>query len=284
MCAMSYSYELFDYICPNGHRNQFEFLHAPSTQLAPPQMLPCSGCNYQLIPVTVSQPLLCNFKDNDAKDFTKRKYVESCAYHEAGHVVIGSVGRIPLRKQGICIDQKGAGYSHYKTMRLTGVKNVGRDPRRDKAIRSTQAGYLSQEKYYLRFFKQLPPSGSSNDTNYVNGLLDEMYDSRQQFFEEKDRLAAETQQLVNQHWQAIEAIAQTLIRKTPETQAPRSGERRWSTQLFERRLDRYEVVAQLNHFNIPASVEVAGVLASLVRKAGFALGYLSEVGRESESK
>jgi hypothetical protein len=106
-----------------------------------------------------------------------------------------------------------------------------------------------------------------------------MYDSRQQFFDEKDRLAAETQQLVNQHWQAIEGIAQTLIRRTPKTQAPRSGGRRWSTQLFERQLDGYEVVEQLKHFNIPASVELSGVFASLVRKTAFALGYLSEVRR-----
>jgi hypothetical protein len=277
---MSYSYELFEYTCPSGHKNQFEFLHTPDAQSALPQMLPCSGCNYKLIPVTLSQPLPCSFTENDVKDFRKRKYVESCAYHEAGHVVIGVLRRIPLRKAGIRVDQEGAGYSQYKTIKLTGVKNVGCDPKREDAIRSTQAGYVSQEKYYRRFFKQLPPSGSFNDTNYINALLDEMYDSRQQFVDEKDRLAAETQQLVNQQWQAIEAVAQTLIKKTPKSQAPRSGERRWSTQLLQRQLDGYEIVALLNQFNMRASVELAGVLASVVRKVGFGLGYLHEATRE----
>jgi hypothetical protein len=281
---MTYSYELFEYTCQGGHKNQFEFLHAPDAQAALPQMLPCSDCNYKLIPVSLTQPLQCNFTDNDARDFCKRKYVESCAYHEAGHVVIGAVGRIPLRKQGIRVDQEGMGYSHYKTMKVTGVRHVGRDPKREKAIRSTQAGYMSQEKYYLRFFKQLPPSGSFHDTNYINGLLDEMYDSRQQFFDEKNRLAAETQQLVNQHWQAIEAVAQTLIKKTPKSQAPLSGERRWSTQLSEKQLDGYEVVALLTQFNIRASVELAGVVAFIARKVGFALGYLYEVRQDASSK
>jgi hypothetical protein len=226
--------------------------------------------------------LPCNFTESDVKDFRKRKYVESCAYHEAGHVVIGAIGRIPLRQAGIRVDQEGAGYSHYKTMKVKGVKNVGRDPKREKAIRSTQAGYISQEKYYLRFFKQLPPSGSFNDTNYINALLDEMYDARQQFFDEKDRLTAEAQQLVDQHWQAIEAIAQTLMKKTPKSQAPGTGERRWSTQLLQRQLDGYEVVTLLNQFNIRASVELAGALVSVARKIGFALGYFHEATLERD--
>lgn len=275
--TMTYSYELFEYTCASGHKNQFEFLRVPDAQSAPPQILPCSGCKYRLIPVTLGQPLPCNFTDNDVKDFRKRKYVESCAYHEAGHVVIGAVERIPLRKEGIRVDQEGAGYSHYKTMRVTGVKNVGRDPKREKAIRSTQAGYITQERFYLRFFRQLPPSGAFNDTNYINTLLEEMYDSRQQFFDERDRLAAETQQLVNDHWPAIETIAQTLIQKTPKSQAPRTGERRWSTQLWEKQLDGYELVALLNQCDIRASVELPGPLAAVVRRVGFVLGYLHEI-------
>jgi hypothetical protein len=38
-------------------------------------------------------------------------YVESCAYHEAGHIVIAAVQNMPLRQRGIRNDQVGNGYS-----------------------------------------------------------------------------------------------------------------------------------------------------------------------------
>lgn len=274
---MSYSFQVFDYICPASHTNEFSIAYDLNVPIHFPQMLPCSSCNYKLVPALLVPKRECNFSESDFYKFQDAKYVESSAYHEAGHVVVGVVEGIPLRKDGIRIDQKGAGYSHYRTMRLSGATSVGPDRKREKAVRSAQAGYIAQEKFYRRFFNQLPPSGSCEDINYINGLLDEMYEGRQEFFDAKDELYKETQQLVGQHWQAIEALAQTLLKKTWKSQAPPSGERRWSTQLAERRVHGYEVVALLQQFEISTSVEVSGTLESFVRGIGFALGYLSGV-------
>jgi len=281
---MPYISERFEYTCEQNHRNQFDIAY-PMTgrgifsdqpeQPRLPQMLPCSGCKYKLVSANLVSQSKGDYSEIDFYKFRETKYMESSAYHEAGHVVIGAAEKIPLRKDGIRIDQKGAGFSHYKAMKLSGASNIGPDPEREKAIRSTQAGYAAQSRYHLRFFDRLPPAGSSHDEDYINGLLEEMYDGRQQFFDAKNKLAAETEQLVDQHWQAIEAVAQTLLKKEWKSQALPSGERRWSTQLWEKKMDGYEVVALLKQFDTLASVELSGGLALLVRGLGFGLGYLS---------
>lgn len=82
-----------------------------------------------------------------------------------------------------------------------------------------------------------------------------MYSNRDQFLAAKDKLAGETNQLVDQYWQAIEALAQTLWAKEWKSQAPPSSERRWSTQLAEKKIDGNEVVALLRQFGISVAVQ-----------------------------
>ena len=261
---MSYFFDRFEYICPENHLNQFEIAYFVNqsgvfgTTPHParlPSMLPCSGCNYELVPASLVPQLHCNYSELDFGKFQDAKYVESCAYHEAGHAVIAAVQQMPLKAGGIRIDQKGSGFSHYQVTKLSGCASIGPDPEREKAIRSTQAGYIAQEKFYLRFFDRLPPSGSSHDSDYIRGLLEEMYSGRNDFFDAMNKLAGETQQLVGEHWQAIEALAQTLLKKEWESQAPPSGERRWSTQLAQKKMDGSEIVALLQQHQISASVQ-----------------------------
>jgi hypothetical protein len=218
-------------------------------------MLPCLGCNYNLVPASLVLQLHCDYTELDFGKFQDAKYVESCAYHEAGHAVIAAAQQIPLKAGGICIDQKGSGFSHYQVRKLIGCTSVGPDPEREKVIRPTQAGYIAQEKFYLRFFDRLPPSGSSHDADYIRGLLEEMYSGRNDFFDAMNKLAGETRQLVEERWHAIEALARTLLRKEWESQAPPSGERRWSTQLAQKKMDGAEVVALLRQYQISASVQ-----------------------------
>lgn len=283
---MPYVSEWFEYKCEQNHHNKFRIAYPTTgdgifgyepTQPKLPEVLPCSGCNYKLVRANLKSISKGDYSEVDFYKFQESTYAESSAYHEAGHVVVGAVEKIPLRKDGIRIDQKGAGYSHYKTLLLSGASNIGSDPRRESAIRSTQAGYFAQEQYYRRFFNHLPPSGSSEDEKYINGLLEEMYSDRDQFLDSKSRLAAETQHLVQRYWQAIEAVAQTLLKKEWRSQAPPSGERRWSAQLLQKKMDGYEIVVLLKQFDLRASVKLSGGLASLVSVCGFALGYLSAI-------
>jgi hypothetical protein len=260
---MSYYFDRFEYWCAETHHSVFDLAYvadepnpfAESKPLRLPEKLPCSDCQYKLVPVSLVLQTHSNLSEVDFYKFQEDKYVESVAYHEAAHVVVAAAQQIPLRERGIRIDQKGSGFSHYEVVKPDGSTNLGAEPKREKTIRSTQAGYIAQEKFYLRFFDRLPPSGSSDDTDGINRLVEEMYSGRTICEDAKSKLFAEAHQLVEQYWQAIEALAQTLLRKEWESQAPPSGERRWSTQLAQKKMDGAEVVALLQQYQISASLQ-----------------------------
>jgi hypothetical protein len=42
-----------------------------------------------------------------------QQYVDSCAYHEAGHTVVAVALGMPLRDRGVHIDTMGNGISYY---------------------------------------------------------------------------------------------------------------------------------------------------------------------------
>jgi hypothetical protein len=261
---MSYYLDRFEYTCARGHANQFETAHFASEpdgalpEPAPtklPSELPCSGCNYKLIRVSLMRILHCNLSERDFYTFQDTKYVESVAYHEAGHAVIAAIQQIPLKDRGIRIDQKGSGFSHYKATKPNGSRNLGSEARREATIRSVQAGFIAQERFYLRFNDRLPPSGACWDTNDINALIEEMYSDRATCEDAKFRLWNEAKELVERHWMAIEALAQALLKKEWSSQAPPPGERRWSTQLREKKMERLEIVALLKEFQISALIE-----------------------------
>jgi hypothetical protein len=260
---MSYYFDRFEYWCAEGHHSVFDLAYVgdepnPFAESKPPclpERLPCSGCQYKLVPVSLVRQIHSNLSEMDFYKFKEDKYVESVAYHEAAHVVVAAVQQIPLREGGIRIDQKGSGFSHCGVVKPDGSTKLGAEPKREKTIRSTRAGYIAQERFYLRFFDRLPPSGSSTDTDGINTLVEEMYSGKTACEDAKSKLFAEAQQLVEKYWQAIEALAQTLLKKEWETQAPPSGERRWSTQLAQKKMDGAEVVVLLQQYQISASVQ-----------------------------
>jgi hypothetical protein len=261
---MPFMFDIFEYTCPQGHLNKFHLAYPVAEgcifdQVQPqtpklPERLPCTQCNYTLVPANLISKCPGHYSEVDFYKFKDQKYTESAAYHEAAHVVISTVERITLRKDGIRIDQKGAGFSHYKTVQPTGVTNVGSDPEREKDIRSTMAGYIAQKGYYRRFFDYLPPAGSSYDDDHVVNLLNEMYSNRQEFVAAKKNLSKDTEELVGKHWHAIEVLAQVLLKKEWKSQAPPSGERRWSTQLAEKKLNGDEVVEVLQQLGLSPTI------------------------------
>jgi hypothetical protein len=108
-----------------------------------------------------------------------------------------------------------------------------------------------------------------------------MYSGRNDFFDAMNKLAGETQQLVEEHWQAIETLAQALLKKEWKSQAPPSGERRWSTQLAEKKLDSFEIIAVLQQFLIsrfrPTVTDVKGWV-DLISKL-VPVGVITTIGR-----
>ena len=217
---MPYIFDIFEYTCPVGHRNEFHLAypvadngifdvqrHGPNL----PKILPCKECNYALVPANLVSKFPGSYSETDFNKFTEQKYTESAAYHEAAHVVIATEEGIPLKNEGIRIDQKGAGFSHYKTLQSSAAINVGSDLKREKDIRSTMAGYIAQREYYRRFFDDLAYAGSSHDDVHAVKLLNEMYSNAQEFRDAKDKLSKETEGLVRKHWPAIEVLAHDLL-------------------------------------------------------------------------
>src|SRR4029077_4491742 len=98
--------------------------------------------------------------------------------------------------------------------------------------------------------------GAHCDVNDINGLVEEMYSGRTACEEAKRRLWNEAIALVDRVWPVIEALAQTLLKKDWKSQAPPSGERKWSTQLREKKMDGREVVELLKRFQISVFTEL----------------------------
>lgn len=98
----------------------------------------------------------------------RNRYVESAAYHEAAHIVVGAVQEMPLRHRGIHIDPIGCGIAYYwhKTPGTDGTV-----VERQRTIISTAAGYIAQEKYYPK----CPDAGAYGDQEKVEALLDELH-------------------------------------------------------------------------------------------------------------
>ena len=75
-------------------------------------------------------------------------YVESCAYHEAGHTVVAVSLEMPLRKRGVHVDTIGNGISYY-WFRVPGDPNNNQADvlERERTIISTYAGFNAQKKF-----------------------------------------------------------------------------------------------------------------------------------------
>src|ERR1017187_68943 len=94
------------------------------------------------------------------------RYVESAAYHEAGHVVVAAVLGLSLRPEGIRINRFGGGHASYCCKKPDGSRDVGAEVQREQTIVATMAGYIAQSKFYIDgCHHQCPPAGGCDDTN-----------------------------------------------------------------------------------------------------------------------
>jgi hypothetical protein len=262
MTAMPYYLDRWDYICPNGHRNTIDKSYlatepsdsAVAFSASFPSKLPCGGCQYKLILPTADSVLHCNISEFDYERTKENKLAESAAYHEAAHSVIAAVQKLRIDRRGLRIDQRGSGISYFKFAKPEGRVNLGPEVERERTIRSTQAGFIAQERFFKRFYAALGRAGSSSDADGIRALLEEMYGTRDECQTAEAKLLAETEKLVDANWNAIEALGQTLLSKQWEPQAPPSGERRWASQTAQKRMTGTEVVELLRQFLIEAEL------------------------------
>ncbi|MDE3181340.1 MAG: hypothetical protein KGM47_16985 [Acidobacteriota bacterium] len=149
----------------------------------------------------------------------RARYVESAAYHEAGHVVVAAVQNMPLQERGVCVDGKGSGVSYYWHRDPGDGATSPRDQlERERTIIALHAGRISQGK----FFPDCPEEASASDRSTICELLEEMHPANHTARSNTNaKLQMKADGMVSKNWDAIKELANALLGKTP--QVPTKG-------------------------------------------------------------
>lgn len=182
------------------------------------------------------------------------RWVESAAYHEAGHTTAAALQEMPLRERGIHVDSEGSGISYY-WHRLPGdLANLERDRcERERTIIALCAGPISQRT----FFPHCPEEDWVSDRAMICALLEEMHrpDPAARSAAENN-LRNKAEELVSKRWSVIEGLASALLAK-PETPLPPTEiEQKWShgKKGIEKWMRGSEVGEFFRRFHIAASI------------------------------
>ena len=182
------------------------------------------------------------------------RYIESAAYHEAGHITAAVIQEMPLRERGIHVDLKGSGISLYWRRTPGNLENTEQDRiERELTITAVFAGWVAQKT----FFPDTPESDWDGDRREVGLLLDEMYSndvnartaSQAELWEKASKLVA-------QHWSGIESLAKTLWAKPTTQQSPAEIAQNWShgQTTLEKCMSGSEVVEFFKKLGVPCHV------------------------------
>ena len=187
------------------------------------------------------------------------KYVNSTAYHEAGHIVVAAVQQMPMRNLGVRMDSLGCGKAFYWRRVPDGSRNnVGPDAERERTIISTSAGYIAQKRFYgdslTEDIKKYMEFSANPDTSLVIELLEEMYSGdRVLWFQARKLLYDQSVQLVDDHWKAIDTLEGSLLSRAWEPrQTNTDADGRWSVDDREKRLHGIEILHILEPLGINA--------------------------------
>jgi hypothetical protein len=175
------------------------------------------------------------------------------AYHESAHAVVFVVLGLPLQNAGIHIDTIGGGIT-FNLHRKPGddPNNTSADiTERERSITAIKAGYIAN----LKLDPGCPPAVAADDRREEIDLLNEMYSRDEKAWSDADnRLRTESQKLVDQYWNAIEAVARALLAK-PVTLRPPESRTKWrSPDSHERWIGGHEIDTILRTFELNAIV------------------------------
>lgn len=169
------------------------------------------------------------------------EYAEGVAYHEAAHMVVAAVQKLPLRQSGLRMSQNGEGLACNKYKQPDGSANVGPDSCREHTIVAALAGQIGHSEVYPA---AATDSNAWHDTKLVIDLLGEMYPTRATQFDAWAELFERAKELVKQHWAPIEALAKVLWAKPWSREHPR-----------EKRVEGDEIMILLRQFGISAALD-----------------------------
>jgi hypothetical protein len=184
----------------------------------------------------------------------KEEYVNSAAYHEAGHTVIAAVQGLWLRVGGIRVDPEGNGIAYYGHRLPGDLASSARDQQeRERTIVALHAGKFAQ----VRVFPECPEANWAADLDVAAALLDEMFGSDPNARSATDEtFQQQSWDLVGRHWMQINGLATELLSK-PWTEQPQTEiMENWSRG--ETRLERWipgsEVVQLLSTYGVVAEL------------------------------
>jgi len=125
---------------------------------------------------------------------------------------------------------------------------------RERSIVVIKAGYLAN----LKVSSISPAALASNDRHEECRLLDEMYPRGGWAWAEADeRLRAESARLVDEKWEAIKALARSLLTKPITLRPPESFLEWGSPDTHEQWMDGNEIATLVSKFGLTATVRSA---------------------------
>jgi len=184
------------------------------------------------------------------KTFMER-VLKSAAYHEAGHTVAAALLRMPLREAGVHVDSNSCGVSLICCRNPGDPRNTAKDiQEREHTISMLYAGYIAQNK----FFPCCPSDRALKDETTANALLMEMFQSENNpsWSATEQRLRSAARRMVEERWNIIKELAETLWSKEPVSRLDLGPESQWSTDSRERYMTGTEVRKLLEQFQITA--------------------------------
>jgi hypothetical protein len=180
-----------------------------------------------------------------------KKGLKSAAYHEAGHTVAAALLKMPLREGGVHVDFKCCGVALICCRNPGDLRNSADDiQEREHTITMLYAGGIAQRK----FFSGCPRDGAIKDEMTANALMTEMFQSEKHpaWSAMEQRLRKAAQRLVEERWNIIQALAETLWSRDPVSRLDLGPETQWSSDSRERYMTGTEVRKLLEQFQITA--------------------------------
>lgn len=176
------------------------------------------------------------------------------AHHEAGHIVVAAAQGLRLRPQGLSIDPSGEGLACYFK------QPDGSDTSRERVIVAMFAGFMAQKRFCEQRSCPVPyPMGvvlspDWQEARQIISMLSAEYSSDDRTTIQR-RLENRSDQFVERHWIAIEALAAALLAKSPEPLKPLKSGGAWSREGTAKYVPGEEVVSILGRYGIIAVCE-----------------------------
>ena len=178
--------------------------------------------------------------------------IETAGYHEAGHVVVAAALGLRLRPEGIMVGQDAKGLACYWK------EPDGTDASVEANVLASFAGFCAEKRLrsmrglQLRDYFGVIFSTDWKEARVLQGKFSSDYFGDKGRRTTHDELEAKAEQLIAQHWSAIEVLAEALLSCQWESKKPFESGTQWSDAEQAKSLLGAEIVEILAALGITA--------------------------------